>query len=971
MSRPRITISATAAALALALVAAPASAHAGQGEHALARATGAVPTDVSDDADVAAPVSDDAHPVAPEVEVVDLDAAAVDSGAADPGSDQQGTSGPTDEGEPDSAEREEAAGADVEEAADGALTATFWAQTPELAIVGVSWDAGTAPEDLRLSWRTQTEAGWSDWEAIAFENEHDHGHGLDDDAEHVGRDGTDPLVAIDAVAVEVSIESESGTLPSGANLAVIDPGDSSADAADVVDPGTALTSPGGSGTGTGLVGTARFTPGVGDIEMAGGTARPTIYSRAQWGADESIMTWTPSQGRVQGATIHHTVNSNDYTSAQVPGIIRGIYAYHAQSWGRDWGDIGYNFLVDKFGRIWEGRSGGITAAPTGAHATGLNSNFVGISLIGNFDTTAVPAAAFTAVAKIAAWKLALHGITTSTGKVTVEAGTFNRVNGHRDSKSTTCPGRYIYDRLPELRTRIASYIGSFSARILDRDLTGNGYPDLVMRTPSGVSVVPTVDRATFNKTELGSGWSRERTVSVGDLDGNGVADLLLITGDGTLWFYPASSTGAFSKSTRVKIGWGWQSMVELSGGIDWNGDGRPDLIAKRSDGTLWLYANLSATSNGRSVKIGTSAWETMSQVSMVPAFNGGKPALLARKTSTGTLYMYPQTSSGGLGSRVSLGNGWAPRITITGVPDATGDGVGDLVSTDPQGRFWLYPGNGSGGITSSARQPIGIGGWQSTTLVLPKPGGSNELDFFTVRSNGTLWDYKVNVVDRAYKTAKPTGIAISSSDVSVFAAGDWTGDGKGDLMVIRANGQLILHAGQGGGTFDKTGTRIGTSWTIFDQVVAVGNWRGDGRPGLVGYQSSSGRLYYYQGDGKGGFEQPRIVISNGAAGMDLLAYAGRFNGAGVSDLIMRGADSKRLFLYDGNGPGLAMPPVVIGTGWGIMSNIVGVNDVTHDGKPDLIALTTSGQLRLYAGNGSGGYAAARTIATWPTDVLLG
>src|SRR5699024_1408108 len=113
--------------------------------------------------------------------------------------------------------------------------------------------------------------------------------------------------------------------------------------------------------------------------------KPTIYSRAQWGANEKLRDKSSLRyGTISGGFVHHTVNANDYTAEQVPGIIRSIYAYHTRS--RGWSDIGYNFLVDRFGRIWEGRFGGVDKAVVGAHTLGYNDYSFAMSAIGNFET---------------------------------------------------------------------------------------------------------------------------------------------------------------------------------------------------------------------------------------------------------------------------------------------------------------------------------------------------------------------------------------------------------------------------------------------------------------------------------------------------------------------------------------------------------------------------------------------------------
>ena len=106
--------------------------------------------------------------------------------------------------------------------------------------------------------------------------------------------------------------------------------------------------------------------------------------------------------------VHHTVNANDYTRDQVPSIIRGIYAYHARS--RGWSDIGYNFLVDRFGRIWEGRYGGVDRPVVGAHTLGYNDNAFAASAIGNFETARPSRAMIRAYGALFAWKLSLHGV---------------------------------------------------------------------------------------------------------------------------------------------------------------------------------------------------------------------------------------------------------------------------------------------------------------------------------------------------------------------------------------------------------------------------------------------------------------------------------------------------------------------------------------------------------------------------------
>ncbi|EBF6878342.1 cold-shock protein, partial [Salmonella enterica subsp. enterica serovar Saintpaul] len=104
--------------------------------------------------------------------------------------------------------------------------------------------------------------------------------------------------------------------------------------------------------------------------------QPTIITRAQWGADESLRGSKTLNSTVKAIVIHHTAGTNDYTQETAAAQVRGIYAYDTQGLG--WADIAYNFLVDKWGRVYEGRAGSITQAVRGAHAMGFNTDTMGI-----------------------------------------------------------------------------------------------------------------------------------------------------------------------------------------------------------------------------------------------------------------------------------------------------------------------------------------------------------------------------------------------------------------------------------------------------------------------------------------------------------------------------------------------------------------------------------------------------------------
>ena len=196
---------------------------------------------------------------------------------------------------------------------------------------------------------------------------------------------------------------------------------------------------------------------------------PPIITRTQWGGDSVPPRSGPAYGQVQLAFVHHTVNANDYGPEDSAAIVLGIARYHRDHNG--WNDIGYNFLVDQYGQIFEGRAGGIDLAIVGAQAQGFNSVSTGVACIGTFTAVAPPPAAIDAIARLVGWKLSLHGVPAEGAVTVTSAGgesnrypsgtpvTFQRVSGHRDGNATACPGDVLYGQLPDLRIRAAQYAG--------------------------------------------------------------------------------------------------------------------------------------------------------------------------------------------------------------------------------------------------------------------------------------------------------------------------------------------------------------------------------------------------------------------------------------------------------------------------------------------------------------------------------
>jgi hypothetical protein len=326
-------------------------------------------------------------------------------------------------------------------------------------------DGSVTADDVQVRTRG-TDGTWSPWTTLEAEDSApDPGTA---EARHANPTATEPVWAGTADAVQVRA-TPGRTVQGDVSLTLVDPKTSTADGA-TVPAGTA---------------------------HAAETTAPVMITRAQWGADESLRTRyagcdTPSYSdTIQAGVLHHTVNSNNYSSvAEAEQMIRADYAYHVL--GNGWCDIGYNFLVDKFGNIYEGRAGGIDKPVLGAHAGGFNTNTFGVAMIGDFSTVAPSAAMTSAASEVFAYKLGRYDlnptgmtILTSSGGGTsrYEAGTavyLPVVMGHRDVGATACPGNAGYATLNSLRALTAAKVAT---RTGTPEFVRALYKDMMDRSP--------------------------------------------------------------------------------------------------------------------------------------------------------------------------------------------------------------------------------------------------------------------------------------------------------------------------------------------------------------------------------------------------------------------------------------------------------------------------------------------------------
>ncbi|GAA3915710.1 N-acetylmuramoyl-L-alanine amidase [Actinoplanes auranticolor] len=379
------------------------------------------------------------------------------------------------------------------------------------SLLGVTWTDAllSFKGDAAVRTRSAASGDWSGWQSLDLE--HSVAAGDPDLVAGRTRGGSTGLWVGVSNGVEVKVVSPAGRtssrLPAGLRLTLVDPGPATSggqgggmpladpEESAPADPPTTGTEPPPdpeqppvlpedpagessssatpSAPATTTAAPAPTTPAATPVPtVPAQSTMPAYVNRKGWSADESLVKDAPVYGSTINALfVHHTAQSgsrsNAYTCAEAGKVIRSIYTYAVT--GKGLNDMEYNFLVDKCGTLYEGRKGGVDKPVVGAHTPPFNTNYAAVAVLGEYGTTAVPAAVTTKIAQLAVFKLGKYGhdplarfTTTAQGsndKVkTGDRVTMGRIAGHRDVQATECPGNVLYGRLPALRTEAAGVL---------------------------------------------------------------------------------------------------------------------------------------------------------------------------------------------------------------------------------------------------------------------------------------------------------------------------------------------------------------------------------------------------------------------------------------------------------------------------------------------------------------------------------
>lgn len=454
------------------------------------------------------------------------------------------------------------------------------------------------------------------------------------------------------------------------------------------------------------------------------------------------------------------------------------------------------------------------------------------------------------------------------------------------------------------------------------DLNGDGNRDVLALKPDGtVLFVSGTGAGLSGVWPLKASWrGTVLQAAGGDFDGDGNPDMFTTRSDGALMLWRGDHRGELREGIQVGAGWG--AMNLLVGGSDLSGDGKPDLIARDTSGALWLYPG-NGVGGFRERSLIGQGWGVMKSVTTAGDYDGDGVADVLAADSVGEMWLYRGIGNGAIANGPRVGTGWqamtsmsGPGVPVTkgrplapGVGDVSGDLQPDVMGVDAAGRLAVYAGNGRGGWLSSATARTD---WNGQRLIpIGDFDGNGTRDVASVDAAGRLFFWSGDGRG-GFAAARQAGSGFDPR--SLFIGGfDFDGDRKVDMLVRTPSGDLLMYRGNGvGGWITGIGQKVGVGWNGMDAIFYAGDFTGDGRGDLLA-RSVDGTLWVYPTNGRGLWGAPRQV-GLGWSGMTALFSPGDFDGDRAMDVLARSVDGS-LWLYRGDGKGGWSGSSVVGSGW--------------------------------------------------------
>ncbi|MFD7990204.1 FG-GAP repeat domain-containing protein [Streptomyces mexicanus] len=409
----------------------------------------------------------------------------------------------------------------------------------------------------------------------------------------------------------------------------------------------------------------------------------------------------------------------------------------------------------------------------------------------------------------------------------------------------------------------------------------------------------------------GLGWQiYNKVLAPGDVTGDGKPDLLARTYGGDLYLYEGTGDVSSPFRARVRVGGGWSMFDQLVGMGDMNGDGIGDVVARTPAGDLYFYAGKGSTTAplAARVRIG-GGWNAYNQIVAAHDANGDGLADLIARTVSGDLYYYRADGTGNFAARQQSGEGFNAVDLFAGSGAVPRFGKDSILGRDSAGTLFWY-GVLNNGTFTARQQASDIGGFAGARLAL-----ASSLDPDGYADLVELYDGQL------YNSTTGLSMAGGWSKFNLFLGpGDLNGDGKGDLLARDGSGYLYLVPGKGNGVSLSSPIKIGGGWNSYNTLVGAGDFSGDGRTDIVA-RTPSGTLYLYRGTGNSSAPfAARVKIGDGWQQYTKLASPGDLDGDNRADLVA--ADSGgTLYRYSSYGDGKFKARLKVGGGWNTYKNL--------------------------------------------------